>query len=64
MQFTALVRADNPRLLFRRIDARSAAQFAVHTGGFSESDAHGFNRLCERFAPSFLRVGGSGASLD
>jgi hypothetical protein len=57
-------RCGNPRLLSGRMYAGSAAQFAVHTGGFSESDAHAFNSLCGRVAPSFLRVGETGASLD
>ena len=64
MQSTPVAQLENPRLHIRRIVAQSAAQFAVHSGGFSESDAHAFNRLCRRVAPSFQRVGATGASLD
>ncbi len=51
--------AQKPRF---RIAPRSAAQFAVHTGGFSESDAHAFNRQCGRVAASFQRAREAGAS--
>jgi hypothetical protein len=55
--------ASKQRELFYTGASLSTAPLAVHSGAFSASDAHAFNRLLEPLAASFQRVGESGASL-
>jgi hypothetical protein len=57
-------RSSNRRDLFYTCASQSTALPAVHSVGFSESDAHAFNRLLVRVGASFQGVGASGASLD